>query len=162
MAAASLCAGQGTVTQKATVTVCMESDPRVLEGARLLTAAMFARIGVTIACYEPDACPVGIDAIQVRLSRDPTSVRNFSYGVLAAAQPYAETMHGDGSWTETRPATTSKSSFLLCCIPGRYDWRTGPRYLQVVAFWILRAERASRRESPRRESARAGKCSESI
>jgi len=70
----------------------MESDPQVLEGARLLTAAMFARIGVTIAWYEPNACPVGVDAIQVRLSRDPTSFRNFSYGALAAAHPYARTI----------------------------------------------------------------------
>jgi hypothetical protein len=100
MTAASLCAGQSAVTQKATVIVCMESDyPHALEAARPLTAATFARIGVTIVWHTLDACPVGVDAIHVRLSRAipgasdyPTSVRNASYGVLAAAQPYGRTI----------------------------------------------------------------------
>jgi flagellar basal body rod protein FlgC len=72
--------------------VCMESDPYSLEGVRPLTAATFARIGVKIAWHTLDACPVGVDAIQVRLSRDPTSVRNASTQALAAAQPYARTI----------------------------------------------------------------------
>ena len=92
MAAASLCPGQSTVTQKATVMVCMESDAHALEGVLPVTAAMFARIGVRIAWHALDACPVGVDAIQVRLSRDPTSVRNASYEALAVAQPYARTI----------------------------------------------------------------------
>ena len=92
MAAASLCAGQSAVTQKATVMVCMESDPHALEGVRPLTAAMFARIGVRIAWYLLDACPVGVDAIQVRLSRGSTSFRNASSKALAATQPYARTV----------------------------------------------------------------------
>ena len=80
------------MTQKATVIVCMESDSHALEGVRPLTAAMFARIGVRIAWHALDACPVGVDAIQVRLSRDSTSVRNVSSEALAAAQPYARTV----------------------------------------------------------------------
>jgi hypothetical protein len=92
MTAASLCAGQSAVTQKATVTVCMESDWKALEGVRPLTAAMFAHIGVRIVWRTRDACPVGVDAIQVRLSRDSTSVRNVSFEALAATQPYARTV----------------------------------------------------------------------
>jgi hypothetical protein len=92
MTAASLCAGQSAVTQKATVTVCMESDWQALEGVRPLTAAMFAHIGVRIVWRTRDACPVGVDAIQVRLSRDSTSVRNVSFDALAATQPYARTV----------------------------------------------------------------------
>jgi hypothetical protein len=92
MAAASLCAGQSAVTQRATVIVCMESDTHALEGVRPLTAAMFARIGVRIAWHALDACPVGVDAIQVQLSRGATSVRNAGYEALAVAQPYARTV----------------------------------------------------------------------
>jgi hypothetical protein len=92
MAAASLCAGQSAVPQKATVTVCMESDPYTLEGVRPLTAAAFARIGVGIAWHTLDDCPLGVDAIQVRLSHDPAGVRNASTQALAAAQPSARTI----------------------------------------------------------------------
>jgi hypothetical protein len=92
MAVASLCAGQSAVTQKATVMVCMESDSHALEGVRPGTAAMFARIGVRIAWHALHACPVGVGAVQVRLSRDSTSVRNADSEALAAAQPYAWTV----------------------------------------------------------------------
>ncbi len=93
MAAAGLYAAQsaqqGTVTQKATVIVCMESDPHALQGVRPVTAATFARIGVRIVWHALDACPVGADAIQVRLSRDPATVRASSSEALAATQLYA-------------------------------------------------------------------------
>ena len=92
MTAASLCAGQSAVTQKAIVVVCMESDSHALEGVRPATAAMFARIGVRIAWHALDACPVGVDAIRVQLSRDSTSIRNADSEALAAAQPYARTI----------------------------------------------------------------------
>jgi len=92
MTAASLCAGQSAVTQKAIVVVCMESDSHALEGVRPATAAMFARIGVRIAWQPLDACPVGVDAIRVQLSRDSTSIRNADSEALAAAQPYARTI----------------------------------------------------------------------
>lgn len=86
MAGASLYAAQGAATQKATVTVCMEPDPHVLMGVRPLASAMFASIGVRIDWREPDSCPVGVGAIQVRLSYDSTSMRNSK--ALAFAQPY--------------------------------------------------------------------------
>src|ERR1035441_1563634 len=70
MAGASLCAGQSAATQKATVTVCMEPDQHVLMGVRPLASAMFASIGVRIAWHERDSCPVGVGAVQVRLSPD--------------------------------------------------------------------------------------------
>ena len=93
MTAASLgAAGQSAMTQKATVMICMDSDSHALEGVRLLTAAMFARIGVRIAWHTLEACPVGVDAIQVRLFRDSTSVHNVSSEALAATQPYARTV----------------------------------------------------------------------
>ena len=74
MAGASLCAGQSAAAQKATVTVCMEPDPLVLMGVRPLASAMFASIGVRIDWRERDSCPVGVGAIQVRLSHDSTSI----------------------------------------------------------------------------------------
>jgi len=88
MAGASLCAGQSAATQKATVTVCIEPDPQVLMGVRPLASAMFAYIGVRIDWREQDSCPVGVGAIQVRLSHDSTSVRDSGAEALAFAQPY--------------------------------------------------------------------------
>jgi len=88
MAGASLSAGQGAALQKATVTVCMESDPYVLMGVRPSASAMFASIGVGIDWREMDSCPAGVGAIQVRLSHDSTGVRGSSTEALAFAQPY--------------------------------------------------------------------------
>jgi hypothetical protein len=90
--AASLCAGQSAAAQKATVTVCMDSDPHVLMGVRPLASAMFASIGVGIDWREPDSCPAGADVIHVRLSHDSTSARNSSSEALAFAQPYEGTI----------------------------------------------------------------------
>jgi len=88
MAGASLSAGQGAALQKATVTVCVESDPHVLMGVRPSASAMFASIGVGIDWREMDSCPAGVGAIQVRLSHDSTRVRGSSTEALAFAQPY--------------------------------------------------------------------------
>ena len=92
MAGASLCAGQSAATQKATVTVCMEPDQHVLMGVRPLASAMFASIGVRIAWHELDSCPAEVGAIQVRLSRDSTRVRDSGAEALAFARPYAGTV----------------------------------------------------------------------
>jgi hypothetical protein len=92
MAGASLCAGQSAATQKATVTVCMEPDQHVLMGVRPLASAMFASIGVRIDWRERDSCPVGVGAVQVRLSHDSTRVRDSGAEALAFARPYAGTV----------------------------------------------------------------------
>lgn len=92
MAGASLCAGQSAATQKATVTVCIDQDPYILMGVRPLASAMFASIGVRIDWRERDSCPDGVGAIQVRLSRDSTSVRDSGADALAFAQPYKGTI----------------------------------------------------------------------
>ena len=92
MAAASLCAGQSAVTQKATVTVCMDPDPHVLMGVRPMASAMFASIAVRIDWRERDSCPAGVGAIQVHLSHDSTKVRDSGAEALAFARPYAGTV----------------------------------------------------------------------
>jgi hypothetical protein len=93
MAGASLCAGQSAATQKATVNVCMETDPYILMGVRPLASAMFASIGVRIAWHELDSCPAEVGAIQVRLSHDSPSIRNSaSEAALAFARPYEGTI----------------------------------------------------------------------
>ena len=86
MTGASLCAGQSAVVQKTTVIVCLEPDPRVLLGVRPLASKMFASIGVRIDWREPASCPIGVDAIQVRMSYDPPGIRKLK--TLAFAQPY--------------------------------------------------------------------------
>jgi hypothetical protein len=90
MAGGSLCAGQRATVQKATVTVCIDPDPHVLMGVRPLASAMFASIGVRINWRERDSCPVGVGAIQVRLSYKSTIMHNSE--VLAFAQPYEGTI----------------------------------------------------------------------
>ena len=90
MAGASLCAGQSAAVQKATVTVCIDPDPQVLMGVRPLASTMFARIGVRIDWHDRDSCPVGVGAIQVRMSHNPPSIRKFKS--LAFAQPYEGTI----------------------------------------------------------------------
>ena len=72
--------------QKATVTVCMDPDPQVLMGVRPLASKMFASIGVRIDWHDRDSCPVGVGAIQVRMSYDPPGIRKLK--TLAFAQPY--------------------------------------------------------------------------
>jgi len=86
MAGASLCAGQSAAVQKATVTICLEPDPLVLMGVRPLVSKMFASIGVRVDWHDRDSCPVGVGAIQVRMSHNPPSIRKFKS--LAFAQPY--------------------------------------------------------------------------
>ena len=76
MAGASLCAGQSAAGQQATVIVCIDPDPHVLMGVRPLTSKMFASIGVRIDWRDQDFCPVGVGAIQVRMSYDPPGIRN--------------------------------------------------------------------------------------
>ena len=87
---ASLCAGQSATVQKATVTICMDPDPHVLMGVRPVASAMFASIGVRIDWHDRDSCPVGVGAIQVRMSHKPPSIRKFK--TLAFAEPYAGTI----------------------------------------------------------------------
>jgi len=89
IAGASLCAGKRATAHEASVTVCMDPAPQVLMGVRALASAMFASIGVRIAWRERDSCPVGVGAIQVRLSQDSTGVRDSGAEALAFAQPYA-------------------------------------------------------------------------
>jgi hypothetical protein len=89
---ASLCAAQDASTQKATVTVCMKPDQQVLMGVRPMASTMFARIGVRIDWHEADSCPVGVGAIQVRLSHDSRSARGSNSEALAFARPYAGTI----------------------------------------------------------------------
>ncbi len=55
-------------------------------GVRPLASAMFARIGVRIEWRERDSCPVGVGAIQVRLSPDSSSIRNSE--ALGFSLPY--------------------------------------------------------------------------
>ena len=86
MTGASLCAGQSATVQKAAVTVCIDPDPHVLMGVRPLASAMFASIGVRIGWRDRDSCPVGVGAIQVRMSYDPPGIRKLK--TLAFAQPY--------------------------------------------------------------------------
>ena len=90
MAGASLCAGQSAAVQKATVTICLEPDPLVLMGVRPLVSKMFASIGVRVDWHDRDSCPVGVGAIQVRMSHNPPSIRKFKS--LAFAQPYEGTI----------------------------------------------------------------------
>jgi hypothetical protein len=90
MAGASLCAGQSAAVQKATVTICLEPDPLVLMGVRPLVSKMFASIAVRVDWHDRDSCPVGVGAIQVRMSHNPPSIRKFKS--LAFAQPYEGTI----------------------------------------------------------------------
>jgi hypothetical protein len=85
MAGASVCAGQ-SAAQEVTVTVCIDPDPDVLRGVRPLASKMFASIGVGIDWHERDSCPVGVGAIQVRMSHNSPSIRKFK--TLAFAEPY--------------------------------------------------------------------------
>jgi hypothetical protein len=85
MAGASLCAGQSAAAQEATVTICSESDPHVLMGVQQLASKMFASIRVRIDWRERDSCPVGVSAIQVRLTYDPPGIRKSH--PLAFAKP---------------------------------------------------------------------------
>ena len=59
---------------------------------RSLASAVFASIGVRIDWRERDSCPVGVGAIQVRLSYDSTKVRDSGAEALAFAQPYQGTI----------------------------------------------------------------------
>jgi len=95
MAAASLCAGQSAVTQKATVIVCMENDPSfsVQRGVvRTLASGKFASIGIGIDWREANSCPVRVGAIQVHLSHDSTRFRDVGTEALACARPYTRTI----------------------------------------------------------------------
>lgn len=83
---ANLCAGQNAAAQNATVTVCIDPDPYVLRGVRPLASTMFASIGVRIDWHDRDSCPVGVGAIQVRMSHNPPGIRKFK--TLAFAEPY--------------------------------------------------------------------------
>jgi hypothetical protein len=74
--------------QKATVTVCIESDPHILTGTLPWASEMFAAIGVRIDWRE-HRCPVGVGAIVVSLSYNrPDNERSYD---LAFAQPYEGT-----------------------------------------------------------------------
>jgi hypothetical protein len=86
MAGARLCAGQDAPVQAGTVTVCLEPDPVALMGVRPLASKMFASIGVRVDWHDRDSCPIGVGAIQVRMSYDPPGIRKFK--TLAFAQPY--------------------------------------------------------------------------
>jgi len=90
MVGTSLCTGQTAAVQKATVTVCIDPDPQVLMGVRPLASKMFASIGVKIDWHDRDSCPVGVGAIQVRMSHNPPGIRKFK--TLAFAEPYAGTI----------------------------------------------------------------------
>ena len=90
MVGASLCAGQNPAVQKGTVTVCIDPDPQVMMGVRPLASKMFASIGVKIDWHDRDSCPVGVGAIQVRMSHNPPGIRKFK--TLAFAEPYAGTI----------------------------------------------------------------------
>lgn len=90
MTGASLCAGQSAAAQKATVTICIDPDPLVLMGVRPLVSKMFASIAVRVDWHDRDSCPVGVGAIQVRMSHNPPSIRKFKS--LAFAQPYEGTI----------------------------------------------------------------------
>jgi hypothetical protein len=90
MAGTSLCVGQSATAQKASVTVCMEPNPSVLMGVRPLASAMFASIGVRIDWHERHSCPVGVGAIQVRLSHDSPNIRNSE--ALGFSRPYQGTI----------------------------------------------------------------------
>jgi len=86
MAGASLSTGQNAAAQEVPVTVCIDPDPQVLMGVRPLASKMFASIGVTIDWHDRDSCPIGVGAIQVRMSHNPPSIRKFK--TLAYAEPY--------------------------------------------------------------------------
>jgi len=90
MVGETLCAGQSAAVEKATVTVCVDPDPQVLRGVRPLASKMFASIGVKIDWHDRDSCPVGVGAIQVRMSHNPPGIRKFK--TLAFAEPYAGTI----------------------------------------------------------------------
>jgi hypothetical protein len=83
---ANLCAGQSTAAQEATVTICIDPDPDVRMGVRPLASNMFASTGVRIDWHDRDSCPIGVGAIQVRMSHNPPSIRKFK--TLAFAEPY--------------------------------------------------------------------------
>jgi hypothetical protein len=68
----------------------MQPAPHVLVGVGSLASEMFASIGVRIDWREPDVCPVGVGAVQVRLSHDSPRSRNSE--ALASARPYAGTI----------------------------------------------------------------------
>jgi hypothetical protein len=69
MAGASLWARQSVPAPRATVTVCIESDPHVPMGTRGWASEMFASIGVRIDWHEWNSCPAG--AISVHLFYAP-------------------------------------------------------------------------------------------
>ena len=85
VASASLRARESEPGQKATVTVCIESDPHMPQGTLPLASKMFASIGVRIDWRE-HRCPVGVGAIVVSLSYNRHDDELTSD--LAFAQPY--------------------------------------------------------------------------
>jgi hypothetical protein len=74
--------------QKATLTVCIESDPYMPSGALPLTSKMFASIGVRIDWRDEHRCPVGVGAIVVSLSYNRNDEVTSDLGF---AQPYEGT-----------------------------------------------------------------------
>ena len=87
---ASLWADQSAKPQNGVVTVCMDSAPSVRMGVRPLASAMFARIGVTVEWRERASCPVGIGAVQVRLSHGSPGIHHSE--ALAFAIPRQATI----------------------------------------------------------------------
>jgi hypothetical protein len=89
IAAASSAAGAigGAPPAVRKVTVCMESGPGDFGRARMMTASLFARIGVTLEWYEWSRCPS--EALRIGLSdKTPEDLRP---GALAYAVPFEGT-----------------------------------------------------------------------
>ena len=92
IAVSSLYAGQSVAQREAAVTVCMETDPYAIRGARPLVSAMFASIGVRIDWHACNSYKAGADIIQVRLSHDSRYMLNSNSEALGFAQPYQGTV----------------------------------------------------------------------
>lgn len=87
VAGASLWA-ESAPMQRATVVVCIESDPNIMRGTLQLASEIFAGIGVRID-WRGQGCPVGVGAIVVSLSYDRAD--NKRTNAFAYAQPYEGT-----------------------------------------------------------------------
>jgi hypothetical protein len=88
MAGVSLSAQQSAPAQKATVTVCMNTDQRALMGVRPLASSMFASIGVRIDWREGHSCPAWSGVVHLSLSHGSASLRQPNPRALAYAEPY--------------------------------------------------------------------------
>ncbi|MBV9500973.1 MAG: hypothetical protein JO138_16510 [Acidobacteriaceae bacterium] len=90
IAETTFCAGKTQPPVKATVIICLQSDPHFQFGIRPLASAMFGNIGVRIDWRELDSCPEGVGAIRVSASYNSRGSHKLQ--TLAYAQPFGDSI----------------------------------------------------------------------